>query len=267
VLPRSTLLHWILGGVTAAVFLGSIPLVIPLGKATLRQLWIVGLIVATAGILLLLGFQLLADHFADRDVGGGIAMWIYGLIQLIGKSYRLASDPNASFWLSLVGFTFGVALCEELCKALPLVVAYRFGAVLDLRGAVTWGFAMGVGFGVSEGVIYSSDFYNGISTATPYMVRFLSCVTLHAVWTAGVAILLWRERNEIEESESWLGTIFPTVWSLRFAVLVHGLYDTLLKKNYSAVALVVAIGSVAGFVWFFERNCRQEAALMHASNA
>lgn len=33
---------------------------------------------------------------------------------------RAALDPNNDLFLSLLGFTFGVSLCEEVCKAPPL---------------------------------------------------------------------------------------------------------------------------------------------------
>ena len=67
-----------------------------------------------------------------------------------------------------------MGLCEELCKALPLFWHFRRKSTLDVRGAVVWGLATGIGFGVSEGISYSSSFYNGIFGGGIYIVRSIA---------------------------------------------------------------------------------------------
>ena len=47
-----------------------------------------------------------------------------------------------------------------------------------------------VGLGLAEGIIYSSDFYYGIATADAYVVRFISCVALHAFGGAATALMI-----------------------------------------------------------------------------
>src|SRR5207244_3665732 len=96
-------------------------------------------------------------------------------------------------------FTFGVGLCEELVKAIPILCATSMERKLDWRGACAWGLASGVGFGVAEGIMYSSDYYNGIAGFDIYLVRFLSCVALHASWTAAVAVMIWQNQANLEQ--------------------------------------------------------------------
>src|ERR1043166_651035 len=142
-LSSDTMAHWLYAVVSAAAFWGFILLVYPVGNATSKQLWTVGIFTGTIGILLLLGLQWAAFHAPVTFRGGGKLGIILLLIKMIGFSYAAAlGDTN--FVFSMIGFFFGVGLCEELCKALPLFFHYRQKATLDLRGAVVWGLASGI---------------------------------------------------------------------------------------------------------------------------
>ena len=74
------------------------------------------------------------------------------------------------------------------------------------------GLASGVGFGVSEGITYCGDHYNGIHGIGIYVIRFLSCVSLHALWAGSVAILIYRNRDYLEYS--WEAAFFFVVYYL-----------------------------------------------------
>ncbi|MGC8643747.1 MAG: PrsW family glutamic-type intramembrane protease [Isosphaeraceae bacterium] len=159
-LPRATWAHWIYGAIAAACFWGFALLLFPGEKKTPHHLLLVGLFTGTAGILILLGFQFAAS--ATQGVwlrGRGVILLIFYIIKFIGWSYVSAEDPQSNLLLSFVGFTCGVGLCEELCKALPLLGYYRRDATgMGWRGAALWGLASGVGFGVAEGIMYSSRY-------------------------------------------------------------------------------------------------------------
>lgn len=261
-LAHGTWAHWLYAIVAAAAFWGFILLFYPLGRSTSRQLWTVGVFTGTIGILLLLGIQLVAAATAGTWVTGrGVVMILFYIVKFIGFSYRSALDPSNGFLLSMLGFTFGVGLCEELCKALPLLVHYRKKATLDVRGAVAWGLATGIGFGVSEGITYSSDFYNGVATGGIYVVRFVSCVALHAVWGASNALLLWRRQTEIQSIEAWFEWFAPVLKVLAISMVLHGLYDTLLKRELEVMALLAAVASFGWFFWLYERSVRDEAQM------
>jgi RsiW-degrading membrane proteinase PrsW (M82 family) len=63
---------------------------------------------------------------------------------------------------------------------------------------VPLGLASGVGFGISEGIMYAGDHYNGISGGEIYIVRFVSCAALHAMWAASVGIAIARHIEDYE---------------------------------------------------------------------
>ncbi|HXX93448.1 MAG TPA: PrsW family glutamic-type intramembrane protease [Planctomycetota bacterium] len=266
-LPRSTMIHWVYALVSAAAFWGFILLVYPMGNSTSKQLWSVGVFTGTIGIFLLLALQWAATFSRGVGIrGGGKLAILILLIQLIGFSYSAALG-DTGFILSMLGFTFGVGLCEELCKTLPLFWHFRSKATLDLRGAVVWGLASGIGFGVSEGITYSSDSYNGITTGGIYVVRFVSCVALHAVWSAASSILLWRRQTEVQGVETWFQWFAPLFKILGVSMVLHALYDTALKKEVEPVAIVTAIASFAWFFWLYERARKEEAALARGAVA
>jgi hypothetical protein len=109
-----------------------------------------------------------------------------------------------------------------------------------------------VGFGVAEGIMYSGRYYNGIGTGEIYLVRFASCVALHATWAAAVAIPLFKLRHEVTKAEGWGGILFTTAVIAMPCIILHGLYDTLLKKEYNLYALGVALASFAYLVGLIE---------------
>jgi RsiW-degrading membrane proteinase PrsW (M82 family) len=138
-------------------------------------------------------------------------------------------------------------MCEELCKSLPLLVHYKNKADMPWRGACMWGLISGVGFGVSEGITYSSDFYNGMSGGDIYVVRFVSCVALHAIWSGAAAIFIYKHNNLLSDGEGFFNFLLGAAALVSIPMVLHGLYDTLLKKDYDVWALVTAIVS---FAWF-----------------
>jgi RsiW-degrading membrane proteinase PrsW (M82 family) len=117
---------------------------------------------------------------------------------------------------------------------------YRNGSKMDWRGACVWGLASGVGFGVSEGISYAGGMYNGIMLYDIYLIRFISCVALHGIWSAAVGLSPYRNREDLRRSR-W------TILKICIVpMILHGLYDTLLKMQYPGGAVLCAI---AGFGW------------------
>lgn len=247
-LPRDTRAHWLLGAAAAVAFWVFTLLVFPGEIRSSASLLKVGLFTGTVGIVLLLGFQFAAA--ATQGVwlhGRGVVMLLFYLVKFIGWSYASADNPESSFVLSFVGFTCGVGLCEELCKALPMLRRFTRGPGMGWRNAAVWGLASGVGFGVAEGILYSARFYNGLATPTTYVVRFVSCVALHALWSAAVGIALWKRQDTIRNNDDPASYAVAVLKVLAVPMILHGLYDTLLKKDIELGAL--AIGALT-FAWF-----------------
>jgi RsiW-degrading membrane proteinase PrsW (M82 family) len=266
-LSRHTWWHWGFAGGSALLFLGMICC---MASSKARPLDLLGVLLftATIGMLFLFLVQWVADWTRGYLlVGGGVAAIAFYLAKFVAFSYDAAMG-HTGLLLSLFGFTFGVGLCEEICKALPLWV-YSNGEVVagqlpSWRRLCVLGLASGVGFGVSEGILYAGRYYNGIYSGQVYLVRFISCVGLHAVWTAGVGMGMYhharwaRRREQMMESDgrnlrhAFLTALLPIM-------LLHGLYDTLLKKQMDRAALATAVASFLWMAWQIERARWAEA--------
>src|SRR5204863_6294577 len=119
-LARDSLVHWLFAFVAAAVYMTFLILLASDKCAQPLHLLGIGLFTATCGIFLLLVLQALASV---RIVSArGIICLVLLVLMLIGLSYSIALDPDSGLITSFIGFTCGVGLCEELCKALPLLV-------------------------------------------------------------------------------------------------------------------------------------------------
>jgi RsiW-degrading membrane proteinase PrsW (M82 family) len=255
-LPRDTMIHWVFTLVAAAAFFAFLVLLASEGSAKPVSLLLVGLFTATVGIVFLFVVQAIAGAtqgvvFFPRSLLG-IVIW---LVQLIGLSYRVALDPESDFVTSFLGFTFGVGLCEEIVKVIPVLLNHYRHGDRTWRGAYLWGLASGSGFGLAEGIIYAADFYNGVSGVGVYFVRDISCVALHAIWAGSSAILVYEKQHWFQESESWLEFLFRVLLVVAVPMVLHGLYDTLLKKDMNALALGVAVLSF-GYLAFLISQLR-----------
>lgn len=254
-LSKFTMTHWVYALGSAVIFLGVIVFLFPKGDAGAVELLLAGLFTGVVGIILLLAVQWIAfSGFHFR--GGGKAIIVFIILKFIAFSYMAALDPDCGFVLSLLGFTFGVGLLEELTKALPL---FSKSDKLGWREACAWGLASGVGFGVSEGISYAGSFYNGITGADIYLIRFSSCVALHAIWAASVGIAICRAKSTIPGEDANFGLVLLKV--LIVPMLLHGLYDTFLKKDMPGAAFLTALFSFAWLAYQIERAlCEEERA-------
>lgn len=260
-LARSSWLHWLYGLAAAALFYFLIMALFERGEANSLHVLVVGATTATVGIFMLLAFQWFADVTQNVWLRGrGIAVALFYLVKLIGFSYRAALDPSNGFLSSFFGFTLGVGLCEEFTKAAPVFFKLRDsdGDGLSWRAACIWGLASGAGFGIAEGILYASDQYNGIATYGIYPVRFISCVGLHAIWTAAVALMIWHNQELLSGEMDWGDWILALLKVQGIPMVLHGLYDTLLKRDMNAAALVTAAASFAWLAFLISRSYASE---------
>jgi RsiW-degrading membrane proteinase PrsW (M82 family) len=259
-LPRDTWLHWVYAMLATGLFFSILLALFPQHEVKPLKLLLVGLFTGTIGIIFLLVVQWLAQATSGVWIRGrGWITLLFYIVKFIGFSYQAALDPENGFWVSFFGFTCGVGLCEELCKALPLFPHHRDGEELNWRGYCLIGLASGIGFGISEGVMYSGNHYNGVSPGSIYVVRFISCVALHAVWTASLAVALSKTDQWSSETDSGAYALcFFKVATI--PMVLHGLYDTLLKREMSTYALLVALASFAWLVFQVETARARERA-------
>lgn len=217
--------------------------------ADLPRLLLTGLATATFGLLLLYVIQILAVASLNMTM---MPMGRFGIIRIIlgmiGYSYRCAIDPSMSFLPSFMGFTLGVGFCEELVKAIPVIMYLQAQDKVSWRGACLVGLASGAGFGIAESIHYSVSYYHGISSGLVYLVRFASCVALHAFLCSSVALLVYHNQDWIGDW-SYEGVGMFVVSYLLISMVLHGLYNTLLKSGLPIGALVVYAGTFGWWMW------------------
>ena len=257
-LAHDTWVHWIYALAAAALFIVAIMTLFDPGGASLGKLLAALAITASVGIAILLLFQFMAAFSQGVWVRGrGLLVLLFYIVKFIGFSYESALDPRNGFALSFLGFTFGVGLCEELTKLIPAVGLMKSGRG-DWRGACALGLASGAGFGVAEGIMYSASYYNGAWGGDVYLTRFVSCVGLHAVWAASAAVLAAPIRDKSIDGSDM---IVAALKAIAVPAVLHGLYDTLLKRDMELWALVVAAASFAWLIAVAERTRSAEGRL------
>ena len=251
-LSRTTSTHWIYAAIAGAAYLLLLSACFSVERAQAWHLVAIAAFTSTVGVLFLLLVQFCAMFRFGSIRAGGIGLVIMLVLAFIGWSYNSANDPESGFLLSAFGFTFGVGLCEEFAKAIPLFIVFQRHSDMGWRTACLWGLASGIGFGLAEGIIYSSNHYNGIAGGDIYLVRFISCVALHAMWSASVGIAIARNVDTYETVDDAWGFAMFAIQMMLVPMTLHGLYDTMLKKEMNALALLVALLSFAWLAWHIE---------------
>jgi RsiW-degrading membrane proteinase PrsW (M82 family) len=271
-LPRDTWAHWFFGGLALVCALGVVGLLFDRREAKLWHLPAASLFTSTFGIAFLWAIQFLAvlapsvKVFAFR-LSRLLAVLVL-LLWLILWMYQLSLDPAEPFPLSLLGFTLGVALCEETVKSLPVWINLRSRSpVRSWQAACIWGLCSGIGYGIAEAIQYSAAYYNGYEPGSIYAVRFISCVALHAIWGGIVSISLFSQAELASpgwEFSDWFArcalVYFP-------AMFLHGLYDTCLTHDLPGAALATAVASFGVFAGLIEYSYRRYRFQTLAENA
>jgi hypothetical protein len=118
--------------------------------------------------------------------------------------------------------------------------------------------ASGAAFGVAEGVHYCMMFYNGISPASEYLVRFTSIASLHVMLSGACGIMIFHKRKHLG---SWIGFydwVLTMTALMIVPIVLHGLYDALLKVHLDGAALVVWLATFAWLAWLITSSRNNE---------
>jgi len=265
-LPRTTEAHWLMALAAAVAFFAFYMIAFRGATKFAGGMLLAGVFTGTLGIVLLLGFQWAAFSM-PMIIPHGVIGLVLLVVKLIGESYRLA-EGDTGFFLSFLGFTCGVGLCEEITKAIPLL--FRVKSIPgetypSWYNLLLWGLASGTGFGIAEGIMYSGHYYNGIEGSGMYLVRFASCVVLHAMWAGANGINLYRKQGDLAGSANNWEYFGRVILIVLVPMILHGLYDTLLKQEHDGFALLVAVATFGWLVFQIERAYRAEPAPMLAT--
>ena len=254
--------HWALAATSAASAIVLIWLLFDRGGVRFWRAVVLVCITAIIGMAALFALQfvgemaLLDSHvFLDWR-----KMLLLIVLKIIGGLYyaTMYAPEQVPFFVTLGGFVFAVGFFEELLKIVAAAAnASEDGRDVDWRTVCWLGLISGIWFGVLEGIFYSSSHYNGVATQEMYVVRFVSCVGLHTIWSGITGLRLARNLKwNNGKIDGRLGYLSWMLRSLAPAVVLHGTYDTFLQRDMPIFALAVAVLSFVLFAWLFE-SCRR----------
>ncbi len=248
-LPKSSMVHWGYALIAGIVFLGFVIIALPGMPARPWHLLLAGLFTGTLGVLLLTIIQ------------------VFGMFCFccLGAMYLAALDPSAPFGASLLGHFLGVGLCEEMIESLPVLWRIYRPDTAGWREACLWGMASGAGFGVSESIFYSSNYYNGVETSSIYVVRFVSLVAFHTMLSGSCAILLLRHQHHLEAEQDYFEWGITFIAIICVPMFLHGLFNTLGKKGYDLSQVALWALSFAWLAYLIHSSRRRESGIAQAA--
>jgi hypothetical protein len=77
---------------------------------------------------------------------------------------------------------------------------------------------------------------------------------LHAIWTASVALVLWHNKKPVDGSVDFANWLIGVMKVQGVPMLLHGLYDTALKRDMDVLALAFAIASFGWLLYLIGRS-------------
>lgn len=238
-LSANSVVHWSLGLASAMALLGLLLVMWP--RPMLQTGYLVRAVSTSAilGGLLLLSLQWIAGTSSATSSSNGPP--------IIGYSYWCALRPMGNGWIDFLGYTSAVGIGLELIKSLPVLLLVLRDPDCDFRTAGLIGLASGIGLGCVEAIFFSGVSYNGVQLGGTYLVRFASMVSLHALWTGAFALHVHRESEDREHS--WQTRVGMMARALVVVLLLHGVTETLLKRETAIWTIAMALASFLWFQW------------------
>lgn len=231
-LPLYSKWHYYFTGIAAVVYLLLLGILLPKGFSKFHVKVFIAFFTGTAGMALLFLIQSIAASRAA--IGGG---GLFGLIfALIGIAYNVGDNLDIGFVTLLLANIFGVGLCEELIKALPVFVYFMGRKRIRWHECCAVGMASGLGFGLVEAFTYG-QMYHGLFDQMAYWTRFVSCVVSHGVSTAAAALFLHRFQSLVQGEMTWADAALRMLVLISVPMTLHGLYNTFATKNMDGLAL------------------------------
>lgn len=231
-LPLYSKWHYYFTGIAAVVYLLLLGILLPKGFSKFHVKVFIAFFTGTAGMAMLFLIQSIA--LSRAAVGGGGLIGLF--FSLIGVAYNVVDNPDIGFVPLLLANIFGVGLCEELVKALPVFVYFMGRKRIRWHECCAVGMASGLGFGLVEAFTYG-QMYHGLFDQMTYWTRFVSCVVSHGVSTAAAALFLHRFQNLLQGEMTWGDGFLRLLILISVPMTLHGLYNTFSTKNMDGLAL------------------------------
>ena len=253
--------HWVLAALAIVLFLRLFRLCFELGSANLLHLLGVGVITATAGILFVIGLQLLAG-LTDGWIltrGHPLILLVFYLLKFISYCYEAIDDTALAFSESALFYLFR-RLDRRTGQGMPPLI--KMPATANSTGAkrVLGGWRAGPGLALPRGLCTGAVLQRQFVSRNLW-IRFLSCVGLHAIWAAAVGLMIWRQRDSVQDDWDFVSMTKLLSVVLLPSIFLHSLYDAALKyeeTEFRLLALAAALISFGMLAFLLER-CRRES--------
>lgn len=178
------------------------------------------------------------DLFATGKRSTIIVAFAWGALGAFGLAYLVNSLAVRIFQYTLVvGLT--APIVEEIIKSSILVYFIRQARFRYFVDGAIYGFAVGIGFAVTENLFYLSSASNtGLALS---ISRVLSTTLMHATASSIVGIALGHlRRSQHSKKAGW------SVLGIALAITLHVIYNNLVGTLTGALLLLVAIGMGIG---------------------
>ncbi|MDZ7958415.1 MAG: PrsW family glutamic-type intramembrane protease [Aulosira sp. DedQUE10] len=199
-------------------------------------------------------------HFSWREILKCVAFTVFvgiPLLLFIQKFPIFSFLYAATDWgliPRLIGFVLGVGILEEVCKALPIYFFFlRPAKLIDPLTLAFYGTMSGLGFAISEGVVYSVVYAFGLVQGeidiSAYVltntIRFVCLPLFHAIWAGISGYFLGLAAINPSRQAAII------VIGIAIASVLHGLYDTFAG---GLLGLVVMAFSILLFVAYLQHS-------------
>lgn len=198
------------------------------------------MLVGLAGLLI---FQFIANftlHHMPNHPRGKIGL-IVVIVAAIGQAYNSIGSTSAIE--QFFGYIFGVGLCEEATKLLPLfffaLARGNSSSKIKFREFLVIAFFSGLGFGIGE-AIYGYSPWNGNLMAGSNVTRWFACVPSHAIYTVIDAAFLWFLFPKILGAKNNYIRFAICALTVFTVAVVHGIYDVLCRFPYMGFVIDAA---------------------------
>jgi RsiW-degrading membrane proteinase PrsW (M82 family) len=211
-------------------------------KVVLLALFVLA-VTAVVGVMALLIFQQIAST-ARLPGKVGVIVWVIGMAyHTADRALNPLLPHEHGFMVSALAMLASVGICEEAVKLAPVLLAVCKRKVTSRRNTLFIGAMSGLGFGVTESVMYSLYYYApGNAALSVYMTRFFGCAFGHAALTILASAVLFSMQDEIQNAYNtktteayWQLTGLAALCALAPAV-PHAFYNTFLGFDHPLLA-------------------------------
>jgi len=194
------------------------------------------------------GLEIFWHYRIAQGKPGYVIYGCAGLLFVMGGGY-LFSRSAATFPAHLMSFVVGVALSEEVGKAVVGLWLYQYFLrrwAASLQTAFLCAFAIaGLGFGIGECFFYFQFYGDNHCGLFDYLLRVLWCVPLHMAWTVIAGSIAWRMQLNnfaLHFPPNLINSTLALLISVSPGMVLHGCYDALGCHN-SRIMWSIGIGS------------------------